>query len=252
MKALIIDDSGFIGETVKKELKDIYGGECDCDFIYCLPDDTANLSIYDILVIDNEGIGNGKFKNGIAFLKEYEFDYKRQCVIHYSGLLPNFEDEKILADKHIVIATKGDSSPILVAIEEWKGFVADSHILRISPHLEYEGSQFCIFGFDPGAGTPSNLRTMQKAVGGFIERLPDEYLPEKLRKYDFFVDEEGMLKPLVVMNRTVSCISTHNIYGPCIVTKHNDEGDTIGLTRAECDEIIETISNRIYGVEVED
>lgn len=250
MKALIIDDAGFIGETVKKELKDIYGDECDCDFHYRLPADTANFEIYDILVIDNEGIGNGKFKNGIAFLKEYEFDYKRQCVIHFSGLKPNAEDMKALTDKRIVFALKGDSIPILKAIEEWNGLVADSHILRISPHLEYEGSQFCIFGFDTGAGTPSNLRTMQKAVGGYIERLHDDYLPEKLRKYDFFVDEEGLLKPFRVKNRTVSCISTHNIYGPCIVTKHNEEGDTIGLTRTECDEIIETISNRIYGVKV--
>lgn len=252
MKALIIDVSFFIGESVKTELKDIYGGECDCDFLYCLPDDTANFEIYDILVIDNDGIGNSKFKNGIAFLKEYEFDYKRQCVIHYSGLKPNDEDMKVFTDKRIVFASKGDSNPILKAIESWNGLVADSHILRISPHLEYDGSQFRIFGFDTGAGTSSNLRTMQKAVGGYIERLPDDYLPEKLRKYDFYVDEEGLLKPFRVMNRTVSCISTHNIYGPCIVTKHNDEDDTIGLTRAECDEIIEMISNRIYGVEVED
>ena len=97
----IIDDDGFIRNWVAECLKPhtVVG-------LRELPLDVSELYDYDILIVDGNGIGNEKWRNGVEFLMEYTPKNPLQKLIHYSGYI-SAQDEKKLTQKGIMALEKG-------------------------------------------------------------------------------------------------------------------------------------------------
>lgn len=97
----IIDDEGFIRNWVAECLKPhtVVG-------LRELPLDVSELYDYDILIVDGNGIGNEKWRHGVAFLMEYTPKNPLQKLIHYSGYI-SAQDEKKLTQKGIMALEKG-------------------------------------------------------------------------------------------------------------------------------------------------
>ena len=103
-KILVIDDWRSTAELIGK-----WFPEATVDHMYGLPvveEDLAKLDEYDILFVDNEGIGNKQYRNGQEFLKEYQPKSDKQMVIYHSGLSPEPDFKKILDDKGFFSFTK--------------------------------------------------------------------------------------------------------------------------------------------------
>lgn len=98
----VIDDAVFVRDAVKKEFPDY-----DVTEMRRLPDDKSELAVFDILIIDNQGIGNGRYFNGLAFLRDYEMVGNNKCVIFHSGNTPYGVDADMLANKGFQTVTKG-------------------------------------------------------------------------------------------------------------------------------------------------
>ena len=111
-KILVIDDFSSIARCMEK-----YFPDASVDHRYRIPiDDLPKLDDYDILIVDNQGIGNGKWKNGEEFLKDYQPKKPNQMVIFHSGLGPNQEFVDILKSKGFFSFTKGRNPDKLVAL----------------------------------------------------------------------------------------------------------------------------------------
>ena len=111
MKILVIDDWRIIAESIKK-----YFPDASVSHEYWIPTDLAELDNYDILVVDNQGIGNATWKSGEAFLKDYQPKNPNQMVIFHSGLGPDHEFADILKSKGFFSFTKGRNPDKLVAL----------------------------------------------------------------------------------------------------------------------------------------
>lgn len=111
MKILVIDDMSFIAKGIEK-----YFPDAQVEHEYGIPADLSELDNYDILVVDNQGIGNGKWKNGEEFLKDYQPNKPNQMVIFHSGLEPRHEFADILKSKGFFSFTKGRNPDKLVAL----------------------------------------------------------------------------------------------------------------------------------------
>lgn len=96
----IIDDQGFIRDCVAKCLK-----PHTVEGLRQLPLDVSELYDYDILIVDGNGIGNEKWRNGVAFLMEYTPKNPKQKLIHFSGFV-SVEDETKLTQKGIMALEK--------------------------------------------------------------------------------------------------------------------------------------------------
>ena len=66
MKILVIDDWSTFARSMR-----LYFPRAQVDSEYRIPVDLSELDNYDILIVDNQGIGNGKWNSGKAFLKDY-------------------------------------------------------------------------------------------------------------------------------------------------------------------------------------
>lgn len=82
-----------------------------------------------------------------------------------------------------------------------------------------------------------SLGQLQRAVGGYIERVPLELQ----RGIDLFVNEEGLLNGLP-LNRVLTEFATQDsgwieLRGDGVFAAHDGEGETVGLTEAECAEL---------------
>lgn len=97
----VIDDDGFVRDCVAKCLKQhtVVG-------LRLLPLEVAELYDYDILIVDGNGIGNEKWKNGVEFLMEYTPKNPLQKLIHFSGYITE-QDKRKLTKKGIKVITKG-------------------------------------------------------------------------------------------------------------------------------------------------
>ena len=96
-KILVIDDWRSTAELIGK-----WFPEATVDHMYGLPvaeEDLAKLDEYDILFVDNEGIGNKQYRDGQEFLKAYKPKSDKQMVIYHSGLGPDPNFKRILDDK---------------------------------------------------------------------------------------------------------------------------------------------------------
>ena len=111
MKILVIDDMSFIAKGIEK-----YFPDAQVEHEYSIPTDLPKLDNYDILVVDNQGIGNGEWKNGEAFLKDYQPKKPNQMVIFHSGLEPRNEFADILKSKGFFSFTKGRNPDKLVEL----------------------------------------------------------------------------------------------------------------------------------------
>ena len=99
------------------------------------------------------------------------------------------------------------------------------YVLKVSPDGRVEREEF-------DAADP--LGQLQRAVGWWIERVP-------LRLdggIDLFVNEEGMLNGLP-LNSVLTNFATQDsgwleLRGPGVFAAHDGDGETVGLTEAEC------------------
>lgn len=97
----VIDDDRFVMGCIAKCLK-----PHTVEGLRQLPLEVAELYDYDILIVDGNGIGNEKWKNGVAFLMEYTPKNPKQKLIHYSGFI-SAQDGMKLTQKGIKVLTKG-------------------------------------------------------------------------------------------------------------------------------------------------
>ena len=111
MKILVIDDWSIIARSVERCFPD-----ASVSHEYGIPTDLSELDNYDILVVDNQGIGNATWKSGEAFLKDYQPKKPNQMVIFHSGLEPSHEFADILKSKGFFSFTKGRNPDELVAL----------------------------------------------------------------------------------------------------------------------------------------
>lgn len=102
-KVLVIDDAGFMRSYAQKFLD-----FCDVEQKYRIPEDETVLAKYDVLIVDGNGIGNSKYKDGIEFCKAYEKQGNNKGVIYHSGLFSDKEDLEILKEMGIKVLLKGD------------------------------------------------------------------------------------------------------------------------------------------------
>ena len=88
-----------------------------------------------------------------------------------------------------------------------------------------------------------SLSQLQRAVGGYIERVSVELG----RGIDLFVDEEGKLNGLDE-NGVLTRFRYHrarvwdSLVGNGAFAKHDGEGETVGLTEDECADIERTLA----------
>lgn len=82
--------------------------------IYRLPDDESVLRKYDALIVDGQGISNGKYKNGLEFCKAYDKP-EGQAVVFHSGNGAYRDDAAELRKRGVAIVTKG-SNPEKLAL----------------------------------------------------------------------------------------------------------------------------------------
>lgn len=86
-----------------------------------------------------------------------------------------------------------------------------------------------------------SLKQLQKAVGGYIERVPYNFGSG----IDCFCDEEGMIKGGdIVVNTAIANISKMPIVGNVAFAAHDEEGETIGLTAEQCEWIERLLKER--------
>ena len=75
-----------------------------------------------------------------------------------------------------------------------------------------------------------SLESLQSIVGGYIEAFPLNGFDE----FDFYCNEEGKLEGLPFNPIMLGVCDYDIICGNVAVCKHDDEGETLGLTDEEC------------------
>ena len=121
-KVLVIDDCwGIVKTTIEKWST----GDVDVECVARIPDDLSCLSEYDALIVDGDGIGNGKFENGLEFLMSYDKP-DGQAVVYHSGHGAYGDDKKNLEKRGVAVVTKGSNPEKLIlamrfAMEKTKG-----------------------------------------------------------------------------------------------------------------------------------
>ena len=99
------------------------------------------------------------------------------------------------------------------------------------------------------------LGQLQRAVGGYIERVP---VP-MVGWHDLFVNEDGLLEGLptnaalteLVIRRTRNYAA--RIVGDGVFAGHDEDGEAVGLTEAECEDIermLARLGAKVAGKEV--
>lgn len=106
---LIIDDSYMMKSYVEKFVAGFVVKQ-----IYRIPDDESDLKKYDALVVDGQGIGNKKYKDGFEFCKSYDKP-EGQSVVYHSGNGAYGDDAAELSRRGVAIVTKG-SNPEKLAL----------------------------------------------------------------------------------------------------------------------------------------
>lgn len=113
LKICVIDDAGFMKSYIEK-----FSPDSEVTQMFRIPDDTACLSEYDVLVVDGQGIGNGKFRNGFEFLNAYEATGSNARVIYHSGNGVYGAERDALLKKGFFNVTKGNPEKLVACIEE--------------------------------------------------------------------------------------------------------------------------------------
>lgn len=100
-KVLVVDDFPAMRGYIEKQVPNV-----EVTYIRQLPEDESVLSQFDALVVDGDGIGNKKWKNGLDFCKSYNKP-EGQAVVFHSGLSAYGEDAMILEHRGIANLPKG-------------------------------------------------------------------------------------------------------------------------------------------------
>lgn len=112
-RVCVIDDAWFMKGFSKEILEDY-----DVSYEPRIPLDEEILAGFDVLIVDGEGIGNSKYKNGVEFLKAYKKQGQNKGLIHFSGFISP-SDEKALEALGVECLEKGGDPDLLVqAVEE--------------------------------------------------------------------------------------------------------------------------------------
>ena len=112
MKVAVVDDSFMIQNAVRDAIYSSFpDAEVDtfCGLGYFDADD------YDVLIVDNDGIGDSHFRNGVEFLKALDFDKNEKTVILFTGFCQG-NDMKVLTAKGVRVAIKGGGCDEIVEI----------------------------------------------------------------------------------------------------------------------------------------
>ena len=88
----------------------------------------------------------------------------------------------------------------------------------------------------------STTRNELQAIYEWIECSTIDIVQRKMngRIYDFIVDDEGLLKDRPIMS-AVHQDETPSLFGLTLITKHDEEGNNVGLNE---EEIIDVLSSR--------
>ena len=109
------------------------------------------------------------------------------------------------------------------------------YILKISRHGDIRRESF----------NPSDcLKLLQRAVGGWIERVD---IPAFIRDgldCDCYVNEEGMFDPDPVMNIAVSMMAGRCIVGDAVLVMTNGRGESRGIPERLCRELVKFAKRR--------
>lgn len=109
-KLAVIDDSGMIQRVVERNFESSHEVTC----FYRIPNNLDELKPFDVLVVDNDGIGNGKFVNGMDFLRKYvPFLLEEKRIVHFTGLC-EFKDKMWLKSVGVAVVDKGGRPEELV------------------------------------------------------------------------------------------------------------------------------------------
>ena len=113
-RVCVIDDDYFMKSYCEKFLEDF-----EITHLYRLPEDESALAEFDVLIVDGQGIGNSKYKEGKDFLLSYKLQGSNRGCVYYSGLCHK-SDRDDLAPRGIAAVTKGwDPQKLVDAV---KGF----------------------------------------------------------------------------------------------------------------------------------
>ena len=109
-KLAVIDDSGMIQRVVERNFESSHEVTC----FYRIPDNLDELKPFDVLIVDNDGIGNGKFMNGMDFLRKYvPFLLEEKRIVHFTGLC-EFKDRMWLKSVGVAVVNKGSRPDELI------------------------------------------------------------------------------------------------------------------------------------------
>ena len=89
-----------------------------------------------------------------------------------------------------------------------------------------------------------SLGQLQSAVGGFLERVP----VLMVTGHDLFVNEDGISEKLPFNEKLTRFVrgrtrnSLMELLGDGVFAAHDEEGNTLGLTEEECDDLERAIA----------
>lgn len=107
-KVLVIDDDYGMKTYLEK-----WADDMDIEQIYRIPADLSILAGYDALVVDGLGIGNGKYREGVDLLLDYDKP-EGQSVVYHSGLGAYGREREALERRGVAVVTKGSNPEKLV------------------------------------------------------------------------------------------------------------------------------------------
>jgi len=94
------------------------------------------------------------------------------------------------------------------------------YLLKISRHGEIRREAF---------KPDESLAQLQRAVGGWIERVEIPAFTREGLDCDCFVNEEGLFNPDPVLNIAVTEMAGRGIVGDAVLAMHDGEGRTLGI-----------------------
>ncbi len=103
-KILVIDDDRAMKSFIEKWMT----GNFTIEQLYRIPDDLNVLKGYDAVVVDGLGIGNGKYREGVDLLLDYDKP-EGQAVVYHSGLGAYGREREALERRGVAVVTKGSN-----------------------------------------------------------------------------------------------------------------------------------------------
>jgi hypothetical protein len=106
-----------------------------------------------------------------------------------------------------------------------------------------------------GSNYKDRLRKIQNLLGGMLEVVPEFFYSQKLRSLglSLLVNERARLLLRKDKVKFALNMASYNlldrcsgVYGPLIITKFDDDGDTVSLTEDDLNEIISLLHDKNF------